>query len=117
MTGPNPEVDELLPTTKKKMSETELQMRLFLPMINEAASILKDGIVSKAEEVDLGLVFGIGFPPFRGGLLRYADSEGLDKILAALINYSKTVSQDRYLPSSYLEELVASKTTFYEKTK
>jgi 3-hydroxyacyl-CoA dehydrogenase/enoyl-CoA hydratase/3-hydroxybutyryl-CoA epimerase len=115
--GPNTEVDELLPTTKKKMSEADLQMRLFLPMINEAAIILKEGIVSRAEEVDLGLIFGIGFPPFRGGLLRYADSEGLDKILSALKQFSETVDKERYLPSSYLEELVESKTTFYEKAK
>ncbi len=117
VTGPNPEVEELLPKEKKKMSETDIQMRLFLPMINEAAAILKDGIVNTAGEVDLGLIFGIGFPPFRGGLLRYADSEGLDKILAALKHFSETVDKDRYSPSEYLVNLVESKTTFYEKAK
>ncbi|MGZ3787853.1 MAG: 3-hydroxyacyl-CoA dehydrogenase NAD-binding domain-containing protein [Bacteriovorax sp.] len=117
VSGPNLEVEELLPSTKKKMSETDLQMRLFLPMINEAAAILKDGIVQTASEVDLGLIFGIGFPPFRGGLLRYADSEGLDKILAALKNFSETVDKDRYHPSDYLVDLVESKTSFYEKTR
>lgn len=117
VSGPNPEVDALLPSTKKKMSETDLQMRLFLPMINEAAAILKDGIVKTADEVDLGLIFGIGFPPFRGGLLRYADSEGLDKILNALKHFSETVDLERYRPSSYLESLVESKTSFYEKTR
>ena len=114
--GPNLEVEELLPKEKKKMSETEIQMRLFLPMINEAATILEAGIVATANEVDLGLIFGIGFPPFRGGLLRYADSEGLDKILQALQNYSQSVSADRYKPSKYLEDLVASKLSFYEKS-
>lgn len=117
VTGQNPEVEELLPKEKKKISEAELQMRLFLPMINEAAAILKDGIVTTASDVDLGLIFGIGFPPFRGGLLRYADSEGLDKIYNALINFSETVDKDRYAPSSYLKELVETKTTFYEKAK
>ena len=117
VTGPNTEIEELFPSTKKKMSETDLQMRLFLPMINEAAMILNEGIVNRAEEVDLGLIFGIGFPPFRGGLLRYADSEGLDKILAALKDFSETVNKERYLPSSYLEELVENKITFYEKAK
>ena len=115
--GLNPEVEELLPVNKKKMSEAELQMRLFLPMINEAATILKDGIVNSASEVDLGLIYGIGFPPFRGGLLRYADSEGLDKILNALNNFSQTVDVERFKPCSYLEKLVESKTTFYEKTR
>ncbi|AUN98362.1 fatty oxidation complex subunit alpha [Bacteriovorax stolpii] len=117
VTGPNPEVEELLPKEKKKMSESELQMRLFLPMINEAAAILKDGIVETAADVDLGLIFGIGFPPFRGGLLRYADSEGLDKILGALKNFSETVDRERYTPNSYLTDLVETKTTFYEKAK
>jgi 3-hydroxyacyl-CoA dehydrogenase/enoyl-CoA hydratase/3-hydroxybutyryl-CoA epimerase len=86
-------------------------------MINEAATILHDGIVKTAGEVDLGLIFGIGFPPFRGGLLRYADSEGLDKIHSALKNFSETVDRERYTPSSYLTDLVESKTTFYEKAK
>lgn len=116
VTGPNPEIEDLLPKEKKKMSESELQMRLFLPMINEAAAILKDGIVTTASDVDLGLIFGIGFPPFRGGLLRYADGQGLDKIHEALVNFSKTVDSNRYAPSPYLSELVETKTTFYEKT-
>lgn len=116
-TGANPEVEELLPKEKKKMSESELQMRMFLPMINEAAAILQDGIVQTAGDVDLGLIFGIGFPPFRGGLLRYADSEGLDNIHDALKKFAESVNIDRYTPSSYLTELVESKTTFYEKTK
>lgn len=115
-TGANPEVEELLPKEKKKMSESELQMRMFLPMINEAAAILQDGIVQTAGDVDLGLIFGIGFPPFRGGLLRYADSEGLDKIHNALKNFAESVNKDRYTPNSYLSELVETKTTFYEKT-
>lgn len=117
VTGQNPEVDPLLPAEKKKMSEADLQMRLFLPMINEAAMILKDGIVTTAADVDLGLIFGIGFPPFRGGLLRYADSEGLDRILNAIKNFQETVDKDRYAPSSYLEDLVATKTSFYEKAR
>lgn len=117
VTGLNPEVEELLPKEKKKMSESELQMRLFLPMINEAASILREGIVTSAADVDLGLIFGTGFPPFRGGLLRYADSEGLDKIHNALKGFSETVNHDRYTPDLYLTDLVETKTTFYEKAK
>lgn len=117
VTGPNSEVDEFLPKEKKKMSEADIQMRLFLPMINEAAAILQDGIVTTAADVDLGLIFGIGFPPFRGGLLRYADGQGLDKILNALKNHAETVDKDRYAPSPYLAELVEKKQSFYEKAK
>lgn len=117
VTGANSELEELLPTEKKKMSEADIQMRLFLPMINEAAFILQDKIVTNASAVDLGLIFGIGFPPFRGGLLRYADFEGLDKILEALNHFANSVDKDRYKASSYLVELVESKMTFYQKAK
>ena len=117
VSGPNSEVEEFLPSEKKKMSETEIQMRLFLPMINEAAIILEEKIVASASTVDLGLIFGIGFPPFRGGLLRYADSEGLDKILAALNNFAKSIDGERYKASTYLIDLVESKMTFYQKAK
>jgi 3-hydroxyacyl-CoA dehydrogenase/enoyl-CoA hydratase/3-hydroxybutyryl-CoA epimerase len=113
----NPEIELILPDQKKKMSEEEIQKRLFLPMINEAAYILAEGIVNKASDVDLGLIFGIGFPPFRGGLLRYADSEGLDKMLNAINEFKTNVDADRYNPSQYLIDLVNSKTTFYEKAR
>ena len=110
----NPEVKKLLPNKSKELSEREIQMRLVLPMINEAAMILDEKIVESADVVDLGLVFGIGFPPFRGGLLRYADSEGLDRILEAINNYAKDVNEDRYKASTYLTSLVEQKKKFYE---
>jgi len=114
VTGANPEIESLLPSKKKKMSETEIQMRIFLPMINEAATVLADNIVETAADVDLGLIFGIGFPPFRGGLLRYADSEGLEKIKDALDKFSDSVDKDRYEACEYLKNLVNQKKKFYE---
>ncbi|MGH7602024.1 MAG: 3-hydroxyacyl-CoA dehydrogenase NAD-binding domain-containing protein, partial [bacterium] len=50
----------------------EIQDRCVLPMINEAAMCLAEGIVRRPEDVDVGMIFGTGFPPFLGGLLRYA---------------------------------------------
>lgn len=114
VTGVNEEVQKLLPSTPKKMSETDIQMRVFLPMINEASIILEEKIVSKASDVDLGLIFGIGFPPFRGGLLKYADSEGLDNIYSAIEKYKESVSAERYSPSSFLKDLVDKKMKFYD---
>ena len=84
-------------------------------MINEAAQILDEGIVKASEDVDLGLIFGIGFPPFRGGLLKYADNEGLDRILDALKNFEGNVSGNRYRPVPYLEKLVKEGKKFYQK--
>jgi 3-hydroxyacyl-CoA dehydrogenase/enoyl-CoA hydratase/3-hydroxybutyryl-CoA epimerase len=112
--GPNEEVQAMLPSTKKKMDETEIQMRVFLPMINEAATVLADGIVGSAAEVDLGLIFGIGFPPFRGGMLRYADSEGLERLVAAMEERAVSVDKDRYTPCEYLKNLVANNKKFYD---
>jgi len=111
--GLNEDALSLLPKNKKEMDETEIQMRVFLPMINEAAYILDEGIVENSSVVDLGLIFGIGFPPFRGGLLRYADSEGLDRILNAIQKFSTSVDEDRYRPSKYLINLVESNQNFY----
>ena len=112
--GPNKDVTFLLPPGKgKKMSEVEMQMRVIIPMINEAAYVLDEGIVDSASDVDLGMVFGTGFPPFRGGLLRYADSEGLERIYETLVRFSETISKDRYAPSPRLKDLSLAKSKFY----
>ncbi len=112
--GPNDEAMKLLPNKSKKMSEIDIQMRVFLPMINEAASCLGDGIVDLASQVDLSLIFGIGFPPFRGGLLRYADSEGLERIVDALKRLAGEIDRDRFTPVPFLENLVKDKKKFYD---
>ena len=78
------------------------------------AHILEDKIVDNASDVDLGLIFGIGFPPFRGGLLKYADTEGLDRIHKALEGFCESVSADRYTPAPFLENLVKEKKRFYQ---
>ena len=58
--------------------------RMVLSMVNEAARILDEKIVASAPELDLAMIMGTGFPPFRGGLLRYADSVGLKNVVARL---------------------------------
>jgi 3-hydroxyacyl-CoA dehydrogenase/enoyl-CoA hydratase/3-hydroxybutyryl-CoA epimerase len=110
----NPEMLAILPKQNKRMEEAEIQKRVFLPMINEAANILKEKIVEKADIVDLGLIFGIGFPPFRGGLLRYADNEGLENIYEAIKNFENTISAERYEVSSLLKDLVDRQQKFYD---
>jgi len=110
----NAAVKEFLPKKVTKMNEATIQMRLFLPMINEAANILQDGIVATAADVDLGLIFGIGFPPFRGGLLRYADAEGLERIVKVIEKFAKEVDSNRYKLSDYLQDLVAGSKKFYD---
>lgn len=110
----NQEILKTLPSVNKEMDEREIQMRVILPMINEAANILADGITDKAQTIDIGMIYGTGFPPFRGGLLKYADNEGLEKIVHSLENYANTVSADRYTPSPFLKELATNKKKFYD---
>jgi 3-hydroxyacyl-CoA dehydrogenase/enoyl-CoA hydratase/3-hydroxybutyryl-CoA epimerase len=75
--------------------------RMVLPMVNEAARCLEEGVVRTAGELDLALIFGTGFPPFRGGLCRWADQEGLGQIIATLERLETAVSE-RFRPSEAL---------------
>jgi 3-hydroxyacyl-CoA dehydrogenase/enoyl-CoA hydratase/3-hydroxybutyryl-CoA epimerase len=75
--------------------------RMVLPMVNEAARCLEEGIVQSAGELDLALIFGTGFPPFRGGLCHWADQEGLHQIATLLARLETAVGQ-RFAPSDAL---------------
>jgi 3-hydroxyacyl-CoA dehydrogenase/enoyl-CoA hydratase/3-hydroxybutyryl-CoA epimerase len=66
------------------MPRAEIQERLSLPLINEAARCLEDGILRSARDGDIGAIFGFGFPPFRGGPFWYIDQVGADTIVAKL---------------------------------
>lgn len=114
-TGKNEDVIKLFPQEKKKYDEVTLQMRLFLPMINEAAFCLTDGIVDGPETVDIGMIYGIGFPPFRGGLLRYADKEGLARLAEAIKRFASEVDEDRYRLAPLIEEYILAGRGFYAK--
>ena len=109
----NEGISELLPHKKIKMSDDEIQKRLIYPMINEAGHLLSEKIVDKAGDVDMALVFGVGFPPFKGGLLHFADEKGLDKITDQLEIYKREINAERFNPSGYLYDLVEQKRNFY----
>jgi 3-hydroxyacyl-CoA dehydrogenase/enoyl-CoA hydratase/3-hydroxybutyryl-CoA epimerase/3-hydroxyacyl-CoA dehydrogenase/enoyl-CoA hydratase/3-hydroxybutyryl-CoA epimerase/enoyl-CoA isomerase len=74
-------------TGHREIGPEEITDRLFLPMLVEASRILEEGIVRDPADVDMGLILGIGFPAFRGGLLRWADTVGLAKVLEKLKRY------------------------------
>ena len=109
----NKDILEYLPARRIKMSEEEIQERILIPMINEAATVLQDRVVRTVEEIDLGTVFGIGFPRFRGGLLKYADSRGLDNILRVLDQYARDLDPRRFEACSLIRQLGKKKGTFY----
>lgn len=89
---PNPEVDALIASVQpqqRTFTDEEIVERMMLAMCLETVRCLDDGIVETAIEADMGLVLGIGFPPFRGGALRYLDSIGVAQMLALSDKYAK----------------------------
>ncbi|MFZ9595755.1 MAG: fatty acid oxidation complex subunit alpha FadB [Bdellovibrionia bacterium] len=77
----------LMASSPKDVSDAEIIERMMLPMIFEASRCLEENIVSSPVEVDLGVIYGLGFPPFRGGVLRYADSLGMKALCQASEKY------------------------------
>jgi 3-hydroxyacyl-CoA dehydrogenase/enoyl-CoA hydratase/3-hydroxybutyryl-CoA epimerase/3-hydroxyacyl-CoA dehydrogenase/enoyl-CoA hydratase/3-hydroxybutyryl-CoA epimerase/enoyl-CoA isomerase len=112
----SPEVAKLIDQCRaggaKKFSPEEITDRLFLPMLVEATRVLEDGIVSDVRDVDLGLILGIGFPPFQGGLFFWADTIGAAKIVEKLKQYASLGK--RFEPTSMLTKLAASGARFYD---
>ncbi|PJK07416.1 3-hydroxyacyl-CoA dehydrogenase [Lysobacteraceae bacterium NML08-0793] len=69
---------------KDYQAPQDLQERLILPLLNEAVACLNDGVVSDADLLDGGVIFGTGFAPFRGGPIQYIRETGVDALLAKL---------------------------------
>lgn len=74
----DPELQQLLVADQsaEAVSDQQIVERLMLPLLMEAVRCLDEGIVGTPQEVDMALIYGLGFPPFRGGALRYLDAEG-----------------------------------------
>ncbi|MBI4617857.1 MAG: enoyl-CoA hydratase/isomerase family protein [Planctomycetes bacterium] len=96
-----------------EVEPSEIVDRLVLSMANEASRCLGEGIVADAETVDLGMIFGTGFPPFRGGLLRYADSLGLPAVVKRLERLAEKLGP-RFRPDPLLTAKAVDGTTFRE---
>jgi len=105
--------------TKREVDEEMLQLiqkvaqpapgpfqpeRLLLPMINEAALCLQEGISSPAD-IELGMIAGLGFPQDKGGILHYADQIGIDHVLQELDAWHKKAGE-RFWPAPLLRRMV-----------
>ena len=108
------QVDRRLPHRRRRGSSRseELTDRLFLPMLVEATRVLEDKIVTDVRDVDLGLILGIGFPPFRGGLFFWADQIGAAKIVEKLKQYAPLGK--RFEPTAMLTKLAQTNSRFYD---
>ncbi len=112
--GPDPSVYKVLGIRSPKPADANAVVeRMLLAMINEAALILDEHLVASAPELDLAMIMGTGFPPFRGGLLRYADALGTPYILARLDELSSRHGQ-RFLATAPLRRLAEGDGKFYD---
>jgi 3-hydroxyacyl-CoA dehydrogenase/enoyl-CoA hydratase/3-hydroxybutyryl-CoA epimerase/enoyl-CoA isomerase len=110
----DPNVDALLAqgvVERIEVSDDEIVERMMLPMLMESSRCLQEKIVDTPTEVDLGLVYGLGFPPYRGGIFAWADQVGISNIVQWSEKYLSLGAA--YLPSEQLINMKASQTKFY----
>ena len=96
----------------RDFTDEEIIDHMMLPMIIESSRCLEDGIVSTPQELDMGLVYGIGFPPFRGGALKYADSLGLAAICEKAQKYAHYGKL--YEPTERMKDMAGSGKVYYQ---
>jgi 3-hydroxyacyl-CoA dehydrogenase len=115
---PDPFVDEVIERNareagieRREITDDEILKRCMYPLINEAAKILAEGIAARSGDVDVVWVYGYGFPAFRGGPLRWADSVGLQAILDDLLAFER-VHGANWTPAPLLRELAERGETF-----
>ena len=111
---PDPEALEFLSAyirESKSLDREAITYRLFVPMVLEATRVLSEGLVRDVRDVDLGMIFGLGFPAFRGGLLHWADTMGAAEIVERLKPLEELGT--RFQPTELLLEMAAENRKFY----
>jgi 3-hydroxyacyl-CoA dehydrogenase len=99
------EVAANLGINQRDISDEEILDRLLLPMINEGAKILDEGIAVRASDIDVVYVYGYGWPVYQGGPMHYANTLSLNKVLEKLRHYQEQTGDDFWAPSPYLVKL------------
>jgi 3-hydroxyacyl-CoA dehydrogenase/enoyl-CoA hydratase/carnithine racemase len=117
---PNPKVVEAVQqylkengVSPKEMSKQEVVDVMLALGINEAALIMEEGICDRPQDMDLAMIYGTGFPPYRGGILRYADKWGLKNVYDKLVALEKQYGV-RFKPADLIKEMAESGKTFYQ---
>ena len=110
----DPSVYELLPhgAQRRPMDAAEIVQRCVLAMVNEAALCLEEGVLRSPRDGDVGAVFGIGFPPFRGGPFRYVDTVGAATLVDELDSLDARFP-GRFAAAPLLVELARRQGRFY----
>jgi 3-hydroxyacyl-CoA dehydrogenase len=109
---PDAEVEQMLAAYRKEMgyqprqiADDEIIERCMYALANEGAHILEEGIALRASDIDMVYLTGYGFPPYRGGPMFYADTVGLDKVLAAIERFQKGYQGAQWKPAPLLVRL------------
>lgn len=106
---------ELLGNTFGELTEfgsEEIIARTMIPMIIETVRCLEEGIIATPAEADMGLVYGLGFPPFRGGVFRYIDTMGIANFVALADKYAHLGGL--YQVTDKMRELAANNGSYYQ---
>ena len=96
---------------QREVTDEDIINFMMIPLCLETVRCLEDGIVETAAEADMGLIYGIGFPPFRGGALRYIDSIGVAEFVALADKYADLGAL--YTPTAKLREMAAKGQKFF----
>ncbi|GAA5173331.1 fatty acid oxidation complex subunit alpha FadB [Modicisalibacter zincidurans] len=97
---------------KREFEDDEIVARMMVPLCMESVRCLEDGIVGSPAEADMALIYGIGFPPFRGGALRYIDAMGVAEFVALAERLAEELGP-LYAPTRRLREMAANGERFY----
>jgi 3-hydroxyacyl-CoA dehydrogenase/enoyl-CoA hydratase/carnithine racemase len=118
---PNPKVAKVIQhflqdnkIPPKEMPKDEIIDAMLSLGINEAALMMEEGICDRPQDMDLAMIYGTGFPPYRGGILRYADKWGLNNVYQTLIGLEKQYGP-RFTPANLIKEMAATGKTFYKE--
>lgn len=108
---PDPEADALLMPKPQTFDDATIVDRLMVPLCIEAARCLEEGIVGSAAEADMALVYGIGFPPFLGGVFHYLDQLGMAAFVAKAQQYADLGGL--YHPTARMQAMAAAGERYY----
>jgi len=111
--GPDKSVYRLLGVQRsEEVSPETIEQRLLFAMLNEAAMAVGEGVVQSPRDGDIGAIFGIGFPPFRGGPLRVIDTLGAARVVDVLQSLAAMYGA-RFTPCDALVEQARANRKFY----
>ena len=100
--------------TAKDMPQDEITDTLLALGINEAALMIEEGICDRPQDMDLAMIYGTGFPPYRGGILRFADKWGLKNVYDTLVGLEKQYGA-RFKPAELIKEMAEKDQKFYQE--